>query len=219
MLSTACLYSQKRITGDIAKSAIKELPGEANGDIWIDFLAENQSKLIIAGCCISLLIVAAAYFTKLIGSTPDYKFEELKNETTFQIEHPNLLKLTNQSLKPNNNPKAANKSTASRKSEIATGLKLSQSKKAAKEAYFKSQMTHSVQVGAFLIKKNAERITGILRKKGYDARIVIFNDSKMRVWHTVRIGDYPSREIAKEYADAFTAKESQESAVVPVDKL
>jgi cell division protein FtsN len=80
-------------------------------------------------------------------------------------------------------------------------------------------MTHSVQVGAFLIKKNAERITSILIKKGYEARIVIFNDSKKRVWHTVRIGDYPSREIAKEYADAFTAKETRESAVVPVDKL
>ena len=82
-----------------------------------------------------------------------------------------------------------------------------------------SKMTHSVQVGAFLIKKNAERIASILIKKGYEARIVIFNDSKKRVWHTVRIGDYPSREIAKEYADAFTAKEKQESAVVPIDNL
>jgi cell division protein FtsN len=122
-------------------------------------------------------------------------------------------------LKPKSIPKAINRSIASRKLEIAAGLKLSQPQKAATEAYLSSKMTHSVQVGAFLVKKNAESITSILRKKGYDARIVIFSDSKNRVWHTVRIGDYPSREIAKEYADAFTAKEARESAVVPVDNL
>ena len=218
VLSTSYIYSQKRITGDITKAAIRELPGKVDGGRSIDFLVENQLKLIIAGCCISLLIVAV-YFTKLIGSTADHNFEELIKVTTFQREPAKLLKLTTRSLKQKNFPKVVAKSTASRKSEIATGLKFSQPQKAAIEAYFTSKMTHSVQVGAFLIKENAERITSILRKKGYDARIVIFDDSKKRVWHTVRIGDYPSREIAKEYADAFTAKETRESAVVPVDNL
>jgi hypothetical protein len=37
--------------------------------------------------------------------------------------------------------------------------------------------------------------------------------------YTVRIGDYPSSEIAKDYADAFTERETQESAVVPVNNL
>jgi type II secretory pathway predicted ATPase ExeA len=218
VLLTSYIYSQKRIIGDIAKAAIRELPGNADSDRWIDFLVENQSKLIMAGCCISLLIVAV-YFTKLIGSSADFNFEEPKKVTTFQLAPTKLLELTAQSLKPKDIPRVVNESTASRKSEIATGLKYSQPQKAAREAYFTSKMTHSVQVGAFLIKKNAERITGILRKKGYDARIVIFNDSKKRIWHTVRIGDYPSSEIAKEYADAFTAKETRESAVRPVDNL
>jgi type II secretory pathway predicted ATPase ExeA len=218
VLLTSYIYSQKRIIGDIAKAAIRELPGKADGGRWIDFLVENQSKLLIAGCCISLLIVAT-YITKLIDSTANLNFEEPKKVTTFQRAPPKLLKLTAQSLKPKDIPKVVNESTASRKSEIATGLKFSQPQKAAREAYFSSKMTHSVQAGAFLIKKNAERITSILRKKGYDARIVIFDDSKKRVWYTVRIGDYPSSEIAKEYADAFTAKEKRESAVVPVDKL
>ena len=80
-------------------------------------------------------------------------------------------------------------------------------------------MTHSVQVGAFLIKDNAVRIKGLLERKGYDARIVIFEDAKKRTWHTVRIGNYPSSEIAKKYANAFTAKEKLESAVVPIDRL
>ena len=47
----------------------------------------------------------------------------------------------------------------------------------------------------------------------------MFNDSKKKIWHTVRIGEYPSSEVAKEYADAFTFREKLESAVVPIDNL
>ena len=139
VLSNSYIYSQKRITGDIAKAAIRELPGKADDGKWIDFLVENQSKLIIAGCCISLLIVAAAYFTKIIGSTAGYNFEELKKVTVFQREPPKLLKLTTQSLKPKNIPKVVNKSTASRKSEVATGLKFSQSTKSSHRGLFAIQ--------------------------------------------------------------------------------
>jgi type II secretory pathway predicted ATPase ExeA len=219
MLSTSYTYNQKRITGDIAKASIRELTGKADGYRWNDFFVKNQSKLIIAGCCISLILAVAAYLKMLSGSEVVYNFEELKKVTTFQRQPQKVIKLTTQSPKPRNIPKIVNKSTDSRKSETKTGLKLSQPQKAARDTYVTAKMTHSVQVGAFLIKKNAEMIKSILRKRGYDANIVIFNDSKKRVWHTVRIGDYPSREIAREYADAFTAKEKRESAVVPVDNL
>jgi general secretion pathway protein A len=219
VLLTSYIYSQRRVTGDTAKDALSELADKADGDKWINYLAKNQSKLIIAGCCISLIVSVAAYLTMLNGSTPVYNFEELKKVTTFQQEPQKPLKLTSQPLKPKNVPKIVNKSTDSLKPEIVTGLKLSQPPKAARDTYFKPKMTHSVQVGAFLIKKNAEMITSKLRKKGYDAQIVIFNDSEKKIWHTVRIGDYPSREIARDYADAFTAKEKRESAVVPVDSL
>jgi len=218
VMLTSYLYGQKRIIGDIAKAAIIELPGKADGDRWIDFFVDNQSKLIIAGCCISLLLVVV-YLTKLIGSTADYNFKETKKVSIFQQEPPTLFELGYRPWKPKNNPSVVSESIALRKSEKKTGLKFSKPQKETKEAYFTTKMTHSVQVGAFLNKKNAERITSILREKGYDARMIIFNDSQRRVWHTVRIGDYPSREIAREYADAFTAKEKRESAVVPVDNL
>ena len=218
VLLTSYLYGQKRIIGNIAKAAIIELSGKADGDRWIDFLVENQSKLIRAGCCISLLLVAV-YLTKLIGSTADYNFKQSKEVTIFNQESPKLFELEYRPWKPENNPKVVSESTASRISEKKTGLKFSKPQKATKEAYFTTKMTHSVQVGAFLYKKNAERTAAILRKKGYEARIVIFKDSQQRVWHTVRIGDYPSSEIAKDYADAFTARETQESAVVPVNNL
>jgi hypothetical protein len=219
MFSTPYAYNQKRITGDAAKTAIRELAGRVDRDWWIDFFVENQTKLIIAGCCISLTLAVAAYLKMLNGSTTVYQLEELKKVTTFQREPQKLLRLMPQSSKSKDISKIANKSEDSRNSETATVLKRSQPQKAARKTYFTSKMTHSVQVGAFLIKKNAEMITGKLRKKGYDARIVMFQDSKKRVWHTVRIGDYTSHEIAREYADAFTTKEKRESAVVPVDDL
>jgi cell division protein FtsN len=219
VLLTSYIYNQRRITGDTAKVALSELPGKADGDKWINYLAKNQSKLIIAGCCISLIVAVTAYLKMISDSEDVYNFEELKKVTTFQREPQKSLKLTSQSPKPRNIPKIVNKSTDSLKPEIATDLRLSQPPKAARDTYLKPKMTHSVQVGAFLIKKNAEMITSKLGKKGYDARIVIFKDSKKRTWHTVRIGDYPSRAIAREYADAFTAKEKRESAVVPVDNL
>ena len=219
VFSTSYSYNQKRITGDVAKAAIRELTGRVDRNRWIDFFVENQSKLIIAGCCISLVVAVAAYSKMLSGSTTVYNFEELKKVTTFQREPQKLLKLTAQSSKSKDISKIVNKSADLRNPKRAPVLKLSQPQKSARETYSTSKMTHSVQVGAFLIKKNAEMITSKLRKKGYDARIVIFNDSKKKVWHTVRIGDYPSRKIAREYADAFTAKEKRESVVVPVDNL
>jgi type II secretory pathway predicted ATPase ExeA len=218
VLLTSYLYGQKKIIRNIAKTAIIELPGKADGDRWIDFLVENQSKLIMAGFCISLLLIAA-YLTKLIGSPADYNFEQSKEVTTFNQEPPQLFELGYRPLKPENNPKVFSESTASRISEKKIGRKFSKPQKTTKETYFTTKMTHSVQVGAFLYKKNAERATAILRKKGYKARIAIFKDSQQRAWHTVRIGDYPSSEIAKDYADAFTERETQESAVVPVNNL
>ena len=216
ILLTSYLYGQKRIIGNIAKIAIIELSGNTAGARWIDFIVENLSKLVMAGCCISLLLIAV-YLTKLIGSTADYNLNEHKKVAIFQQEPPILFESGYRPWKPENNPKVVSESTVSQKSEKKIGLKFSNPQKTTKEDYFTTKMTHFVQVGAFLNKKNAERITSILRKKGYDAQMIIFNDSKKRIWHTVRLGEYPSSEVAKEYADAFTLREKLESAVVPID--
>ena len=79
--------------------------------------------------------------------------------------------------------------------------------------------THSVQVGAFLAKENADVRVAILTDRGYKPKIVVFNDSMGRRWHTVRIGNYASREIAQKRAKAFSKREKFESAIVPVDAL
>jgi cell division protein FtsN len=64
-------------------------------------------------------------------------------------------------------------------------------------------MTHSVQVGAFRRIENAEELIGRLKAKGYSARTVRIPDSQGRLWFTVRIGDYPTLETAKEQARIF----------------
>ena len=81
--------------------------------------------------------------------------------------------------------------------------------KPAKAAYF-------VQVGAFLVKENANKTVGRLTKKGYLAEIVTFTDSKDRLWHTVRIGEYPSLKVAKKHAAEFSNQEKMDSIVLPL---
>jgi len=80
-------------------------------------------------------------------------------------------------------------------------------------------MTFSVQVGAFLNFNYAEQLVVQLKAKGYLARILQINDSKGRLWHTVRIGDYTTREEAHAKAEAFSAFEKMQTAVVPFGKL
>jgi len=82
-----------------------------------------------------------------------------------------------------------------------------------------AKMSYSVQVGAFLSRNLAQKLVGTLRRKGYPAIILEVTDPKTRTWHTVRIGDFPSREAAIQKADEFTSREKMESAVRPFEKL
>ena len=82
-----------------------------------------------------------------------------------------------------------------------------------------SRAGYSIQAGAFLIKDNAIKMASILGKKGYSADIVNFNDAKGRVWHTVRIGDYSSRRVAKQHANDLSSKVGLDSIVRPVNQF
>ncbi|MBI5581124.1 MAG: AAA family ATPase [Deltaproteobacteria bacterium] len=78
------------------------------------------------------------------------------------------------------------------------------------------RMTHSVQVGAYLVPENARKQVELLGAKGYPARIFEVKDSRGRSWYSVRIGDYPSSEAARRKADEFTRREQAPSVVRPV---
>jgi general secretion pathway protein A len=77
------------------------------------------------------------------------------------------------------------------------------------------RMTHSVQVGAYLVPENARRQVEQLSAKGYPARIFEAKDSQGRSWYAVRIGDYPSSAAARRQADEFTRREQAPSVVRP----
>ncbi len=78
------------------------------------------------------------------------------------------------------------------------------------------RMTHSVQIGAYLVPENARKQVERLGAKGYPARIFEVKDSQGRSWSTVRIGDYPSSEAARRQAEEFTRREQAPSVVRPV---
>ena len=76
-------------------------------------------------------------------------------------------------------------------------------------------MTHSIQVGAFLEEKNAHRLAERLKDSGHQPQIVTVQGPDGLSWFSVRIGDYPSIEIALQKAAAFTAVENLAAAVRP----
>jgi hypothetical protein len=82
-----------------------------------------------------------------------------------------------------------------------------------------SELSFSVQVGAFLSRKNAEKLEALLKKRGYNAHLLPLNDFKKRAWFTVRIGSYATFAEAQEKATAFAEKENMMATVRPFDSL
>ena len=81
------------------------------------------------------------------------------------------------------------------------------------------QITYSIQVGAYLILKNAQNKIIELNEKGYAAKIVNFEDSEGRIWHTVRIGNYSSIKLAQEDAKILNEQDEIEAVVLPSGKF
>ena len=82
-----------------------------------------------------------------------------------------------------------------------------------------SKMAFSVQVGAFRSREKAERLTALLKDKGYAARILPLKGWGEKILYTVRIGDYATLEEAKDKAAAFSENEGLPSIVRPENEL
>jgi type II secretory pathway predicted ATPase ExeA len=83
----------------------------------------------------------------------------------------------------------------------------------------RTRMAYSIQVGAYIIERNAIKMARELEKRGYEVNIVKFSGAKGRVWHTVRLGAYISSGVAKRKAEDFSSKENIESIVRPTGRL
>lgn len=83
-------------------------------------------------------------------------------------------------------------------------------------------MAFSVQVGAFLLEKEANSVVEELKQKGYTPYIATaWGDwnGKKRLWHQVQIGDYADREQASLAAAEFSRAEKMPAIVRRVNPL
>jgi rare lipoprotein A len=58
-----------------------------------------------------------------------------------------------------------------------------------------AEPTFSVQVGSFLVRDNADRLVTDLRHRYSDVSVITFEDNR-QTWYQVRVGQFPSREVA-----------------------
>lgn len=71
----------------------------------------------------------------------------------------------------------------------------------------------SVQIGAFLKKKNATRLVSKLKQKGYTPSLIVI-EAPGKQWNLVHIGSYTEQKSAEAAAKKFAEIENVETAVV-----
>jgi len=207
------------ITGDIVGTAVLALTGRQVTRRFA-FLNRRRAALTAAGCGLLAFVAFGAYYAQ----RTDEKALTGKNEAipapVKQLETPRVMPVS----KPSPQPAVVKSEKSLEPPEPKEAVQeVAAVPAAVREPEKRSQlitpMTHSIQVGAFRIRNQAQKLMAGMIAKGYQAQIVTVTDSGEKIWYTVRIGDYPSREIAREHADAFSARERMESAVRPYGKL
>jgi cell division protein FtsN len=77
----------------------------------------------------------------------------------------------------------------------------------------------AVQLGAFLQPDNAEILSRKLLAKGYDADVVVREDSHGRMWYLVRYGIFQNRSEASAIALEFKSRENLDALVRPSNSM
>ena len=77
----------------------------------------------------------------------------------------------------------------------------------------------AVQLGAFLQPENAEVLSKRLLARGYDADVVIREDSHGRRWYLVRYGIFLDRNEASAFAMEFKSRENLDALVRPSNSM
>ena len=83
----------------------------------------------------------------------------------------------------------------------------------------KEEITYSIQMGAYRMLNNAQDTMNSLNEKGYAPRIADFEDNEGQIWHTVRIGNYTSSELAEVDADILISEDGLDAVVLPSNKF
>jgi len=207
------------VTEEIARAAILDL-SNGSDPIYFVVFKRHWAVLTIIGCCLVLFSLSIAFFYQGVEERPVIKQEgveqaaaiiqvpskvvptPLRASQTFEMQGGKTPKLQNTNKTPINTP-------VKPVTKLDLEIRLPQTAK----------MTYSVQVGAYRIKNNAIKRIELLKEKGYPGRILSVTDFAGKIWYTVRIGNFPSRESAHQHAVEFSAKEKMETAVRPYGKL
>jgi type II secretory pathway predicted ATPase ExeA/cell division septation protein DedD len=211
---------EKRINDEIANEAVKCLSNHTRND-FTKFFKTKFFVYMITGCCLLLMIAGSFYLfknTHKISSTVQNKSQQpaiiknplSKSSSQLDINSPNDADVTSVKKDAFVNTEQTDASQLSAESS---------KKKYSDLPELSSKMTYSVQAGAFRNLNYAEDLVMQLKAKGYPAEIFEKKDSKGRLWHTVRIGDYVTLGEAKAKADKFSALEKMQTAVRPFGKL
>ncbi len=211
---------KKRITDEIAKEAIRNLSIHTRNVFPKSFKGKSVVWMA-AGCCLLLIIVVGFYLYKnaaVISSTAQTKSQQ-----------PAIIRIPILESSPDSVIiSSTDADVSSVKKDVFEKAKQMDDSQLPIEPFsinissqqdLSHKMTHSVQVGAFRKLNYAEKLVVQLKAKGYPAQIFQTNDSKGRLWHTVRIGDYNTREKAQAKAEAFSELENIQTAVRPFGKL
>jgi cell division protein FtsN len=78
---------------------------------------------------------------------------------------------------------------------------------------------YSLQVGAFLVKSNAERFVAELAREGYKPYILHTTGYRKRHWYAVRIKDYGDLEAAQQDAAAYRKSKGRPAIVTRIESI
>ncbi len=219
-LAGAHRLHHNHITGEIAKTAILDLSGTSRYRRFA-FINPRRALLAAAGCCLLLILVMVAFFPRegnrqAVALNADVKAAAKKQPAKGKV-NPVAPKTTAPVEKVNR--ERVPESPKMEEPAERPALTAASGPVPEKHPGPPVKMTHSVQVGAFRRLNLAKKLVATLRQKGYPAVILPVTDSREKTWHTVRIGDFPSRETAVQHAREFAAREKMETAVRPFEKL
>jgi general secretion pathway protein A len=208
---------QKSISEQIIKKAISELRDKPESFVkGSGSLIPTSRKAIIgyASAIVFIFCVSAVYLFREKPNNVDFEINRIELTAVNSISP---IKTENPSEVGNSNNVDLINMASTEKADDQTKNDLENKKVQVGED--ENRLGYSIQVGAYLNAENAQNMMKKLTQKGYDARVEVFNDAKLRTWNTVRIGNYPTKEQAEEDLRIFYEKEKIEWVALPHNKF
>jgi len=192
----------KHISGEIVKTALKDL--KYNPTPLSDLLKTISRTKLYGFVSILILMAGLLALNQFRDTTNGISPESIRikipqSYTSSQIQDSQIPRVGNISqdyqkiVKLNNNEQPQNPEAEENND---------------RQDDLKEEISYSIQMGAYRMLKYAQDMMRSLNENGYAPRIVDFEDNEGQIWHTVRIGNYASSELAEVDADFLISEDS-----------